>query len=284
MKKWFGITSLLLTLSLVLVNFSSVSAKSSSVTGGGQSIPDPTAVGISGDMSFTVTVLEATALDGIQSSEDMVYPAGFKTKEEQFIGNGLSISDHAYGEANACFTFSSATQGWSGNVYQWNGKSWVKLATTVNTSGESMPTACATFYGNGELALIGGVIHPKAETVVLPSCDVDGELMPGAYVVFPVPAGLAPEGGYSRMGFRFYVVNPWVDPIAYVPAAYVQAWVENISPEGSILPGKFSGGGRTDSMGETATLVILKYIDGTADTHFRLRIAIENKCQFIFDE
>ena len=122
---------------------------------------DPVVVGQSGDMTFTATVLAQEDIPGSVVKDQKFLPKGLENLL-QFNGKGVEVKGVSYGTENACFNFDLYNYGWTGNVYQWNGSKWSKLATTVKDSGEGVVTACAVIHGNGVYALLDGLTSPTA--------------------------------------------------------------------------------------------------------------------------
>jgi len=134
--------------------------------------PPPTAVALTGDTSFTATVVDPAQLTGASFADgEKIYPTGFNQGEVQFGGKALVLTGIESGSQQLCFAFPNYAAGWRGNVYQWDGAKWVKLATTI-TEGEdgAMTRACAVSYGNGTYALI---ISYTEQAKVLPTCDFE---------------------------------------------------------------------------------------------------------------
>lgn len=114
---------------------------------------------VSGDIEITTEVVPTAALPGItELASQMLVPVGFPLGEAQFGGNGIRVSKMDSGKATACFSLNTVAvkQGWGGFVGVWNGKKWVKLATSITTSSDeaAATTACATITGNGTYAFI----------------------------------------------------------------------------------------------------------------------------------
>jgi hypothetical protein len=242
-----------------------------------------TVVPVNGDTVFTSTVLNIEDLAGSQTIGGKIYPVGFAAKEVQFIGNGVRVEGHDYGQASACFAFPTSENGWVGNVYQWNGEKWNKLATTLVNNGENTPVACANFYGSGELALLGGYAGPAEVAQPLPSCiDPGGEsVREGYYSVVPIPGIVGEDGGVLVAGYSFYTFNgSGVSPVI-VPNIPVEAWIQGASPDDVIVVVQGHGSGISNALGATDVLVKFKQIK-EGDFGFTLHVVVDGKCQVDF--
>ncbi|MEA5079651.1 MAG: hypothetical protein VB013_13850 [Anaerolineaceae bacterium] len=272
------------SLALLLAVFPYQTAIASSLreTTGGISV-----VAISGDSSFSTAVIKPESLAGIQTVSDGIYPAGFIAKEAQFIGNALNVADHTYGEAKVCFAFATSTQGWVGNVYQWDGAKWNKLTTTLNTPTDGTPSACANFYGNGDLALIGAYTGPREKsstTANLPACfdNETGTVPEGFHAVWPAPVLVKMGEGYVVIGVRFFTFSGSAMSTVVESGIPVKAWVIDAGPDDVVKVIKSKGSGASGAMGLTDALLTYKIVKEDPYT-FKFKIVVDGKCQQEFN-
>jgi hypothetical protein len=275
-------TTILLVVFMACVSSSSVyanplTAASSTVTVAGQS----------GDMDFTAIPLDAGSLSGIQSVDGMTYPSGFPAKEAQFIGQGVRVEGHSYGKATACFAFRSSAEGWTGNVYRWNGTKWVKLVTTVNNGGEGTPTACADFFGNGEFALIGAATNVAAAGLkTYPDCGTYIYQSPDIQLTaWPVQSLVAWGASSATIGITFatFIVTDGGVTTTMTPDIKVEAWLVEIGPDGVVLPGITHGIGLSSALtGYTDNLLTYDVVSSDP-YHFRIRYVINDVCELVKD-
>lgn len=235
---------------------------------------------VSGDSSLTTTVLGVEKLEGIQNIDGMVYPAGFVAKEAQFIGDAVRVQGHSYGQASVCFSFTESAEGWKGDIYQWGGNKWNKLVTTLNSGGEGVPTACASFYGDGDLALIGGFSGTIKKAVVLPECvnKETEEIAEGYYSVWPLM--LPPESGegYALVRIVFFTISGSGTAPILEPNIPVKAWVTSSGPEGTISVVQASGTGSSGTFAITDPLITYKLF--SLDPYFiSFTVVVDGKCQ-----
>lgn len=238
---------------------------------------------VNGDSSFTTTVLGVEKLEGIQTVDGMIYPAGFVAKEAQFIGDAVRVQGHSYGQASVCFSFTESTEGWKGDIYQWGGNKWNKLVTTLNSGGEGVPTACASFYGDGDLALIGGFSGTIKKAAVLPDCvnKETGEVIEGyywAYLSYMVPIPIDVGDGYVLMGIQFSTFSGSSTAPILEPNIPVRAWVTGFGPEGTISVVQASGTGSSGTFAITDPLITYKQF--SYDPYFiSFTVVVDGKCQ-----
>jgi hypothetical protein len=194
--------------------------------------PPPTAVAITGDTSFTVTIVDPAKIMGASIVDgEKIYPTGFNQGEVQFGGKALILSGIESGSQQLCFAFPTYSAGWRGNVYQWNGAKWVKMATTIAEGEDGTITkACATSYGNGTYALI---ISYTEQAKTLPQCDMefgtsleyDGN--EGSIYEFHWIMGLFPEDWLGKKASFKIIVEP-----------SSAAWGPGLSDSGPITVGE----------------------------------------------
>jgi hypothetical protein len=273
----FGLLALLLT----VMPSQKVMAASLADTSGGISV-----VAVTGDSDFLSTTVEPEALAGIQTVADAVYPAGFVAKEVQFIGNAVTITGHSYGEAKACFTFPTSRQGWVGNVYQWDGTTWHKLTTSLVPAGEGAPSACASFYGNGDLALIGAYTGPneKAHSSQLPKCyDRETEVVPEGYITaWPFPSMIELGDGYAVIGVQFFTFSGTAMDTVVEHDVPVSARITVASPNDVVQIVKGNGSGTSSEVGLTDVLLKYKLIKDEPYT-LKFTVTVNGKCQMEYD-
>jgi hypothetical protein len=267
-------------LALVLAVFPEKTAIASSQREANSSIA---VVPVSGDTTFTTTVLNIENLTGIQTVDGMIYPAGFVAREDQFIGNGVRVEGHDYGQANVCFAFPTSANYWVGNVYQWKSEKWNKLATTLQENGENTPTACANFSGDGELALIGGYAGPVETVQPLPSCvdPISGSVREGYYSAVSSQVIAGSDGTYFILGYKFATfTGSGVAPVV-VSGIPVEAWMQGATPDDVIVVVQDHGSGVSEVLGYTD--VLLKYkIIAEGEYNFTLHVIVDGKCQVDF--
>lgn len=235
---------------------------------------------VNGDIQFNTTVLGVEKLEGIQTVDGMIYPAGFVAKEAQFIGDAVRVQGHSYGQASVCFSFTESAEGWKGDVYQWGGNKWNKLVTTLNSGGEGVPTACASFYGDGDLALIGGFSGTIKKAAVLPDCvnKETGEIAEGYYYAYPVPTYIEIGDGYGLVGIPFYTFSGYGLTPILEPNIPVRAWVTGFGPEGTISVVQASGTGSSGTFAITDPLITYKQF--SYDPYFiSFTVVVDGKCQ-----
>jgi hypothetical protein len=271
-----------LALMLAVVPLQTATASSQREATGGISV-----VAVSGDSEFTTAILKPEKLVGIQTVAEAVYPAGFVAKEVQFIGNAVNVLGHSYGEAKACFAFPTSAKGWVGNIYQWDGTKWNKLTTALSTPTDGTPSACASFYGNGDLALIGAYTGPREKTSTttnLPACfdNETGTVPEGFHAVWPSPFLDELGEGYAIIGVRFFTFSgsamaPLVE--AGVP---VKAWVISAGPDDVVKVIKSKGSGVSGAMGLTDTVLSYKIFKEEPYT-FKFKVVVDGKCQQEFN-
>jgi hypothetical protein len=153
MKKYsrFAVAALLV-MSVVFMSVSTVFADSTWA--------DPTATANGKDVSITTSVLDSAVLPGtVNNDAGMILPVGFIAGSIQFGGNGIAVSGLKSTEtAKVCFSFPVYQYSWAGKIYEWNGKAWVVVPTTmVAPTGEnSLYYACSDKVGNGTYSLLIG--------------------------------------------------------------------------------------------------------------------------------
>lgn len=250
-------------------------------TSGGISV-----VAVNGDCDFIPAIVEPEALAGIQTVADAVYPAGFVAKEVQFIGNAVTITGHSYGEAKACFIFPTSRQGWVGNVYQWDGAKWHKLTTSLVPAGEGAPSACANFYGNGDLALIGAYTGPneKAHSSQLPKCfNSDTGVVPTGYIsAWPFPSLVDMGEGYAVIGIQFFTFSGTAMDTVVEQGVPVSARITVASPNDVVQIVKGNGSGISSEVGLTDVLLKYKLIKDEPYT-LKFTVTVNGKCQMEFN-
>jgi hypothetical protein len=170
MKKLGMLFSALMVFILLITSTGSALAAN-----GTNSQPDPTATPLSGDLVITATIIDQNKLPGTELIDEMYLPMGFGGGM-QFIGKGIQVSQAAYGEQRACFTFTGYGQGWTGSVYQWNGSKWL-LRDTEITPGEdgSATRACSIIHGDGIYALLA-MYTPLPTPKYTPTPSICGSL------------------------------------------------------------------------------------------------------------
>ncbi len=235
---------------------------------------------VNGDIQFNTTVLGVEKLEGIQTVDGMVYPAGFVAKEAQFIGDAVRVQGHSYGQASVCFSFTESAEGWKGDIYQWGGNKWNKLVTTLNSGGEGVPTACASFYGDGDLALIGGFSGTIKKAAVLPECanKETEEIAEGYYYPYPLPTRIEIGDDYEIWGIRFLTFSGNGTSTILEPNIPVKAWLTGSGPAGTISVIQASGTGNSGSFGFTDPLITYKLF--SLDPYFiSFTVVVDGKCQ-----
>lgn len=191
--------SFVLVLTLLLTSSGSVNAAPGD---------DPTVTPVSGDTTFTTTVIPISSLPGTTAFDDMTIPVGFPAGEAQFGGAGILVQGFDSGKATACFSLSAleVSQGWGGKVAVWDGGKWVRLATTLTSSEESNTTmACATITGNGTYAFIKYVTEPdKLPKTALSVCQFGMD-----YIIMA-------NYGFAYFGSSLTSYNHWIIGL-YIP-------------------------------------------------------------------
>jgi len=165
--------------------------------------PDPTVTTLSGDESYTVSIVSPASLAGAYiGSGGFPLPVGFNEGDRQFGGKALVVKGVSVGTQTACFALPTYNAGWRGAVYQWIGSAWQPLVTSFSDSKEgSTVQACATIFGNGTYAFLmyydPSLASSRAEATpfVIEGCTMDLDL--GGW------GADGPDGGTLRLLLSF---------------------------------------------------------------------------------
>jgi hypothetical protein len=156
-KKASTLVGLLLCLSLLVTSFGTVEAKKVSTS---TTLPDPQVSLVTGGSKFSVELLPIVNLPGVVTlSDGMLAPAGFTAGAKQFGGIGLNLTGLVHSSAKVCFPVTGVSEGWGGQVGEWNGTQWVLLPTAI-TAAEEQPFSwgCATVNENATYAFISWIV------------------------------------------------------------------------------------------------------------------------------
>ena len=209
------------------------------------SLPNPTITSISGDQVFSTAFLPVLNLPGTMTLDNgMPAPIGFKKGEKQFEGVGLKVTGMDYGKAKVCFPITSIGQGWSGKVAMWTGSKWNFLPTTISAQGENgYAQACAEITGSGTYALIKWVADPsKLPVTGKPDCGYPIDWAMGIGSGRPTEL---PDGSYSG-----YISEIWMHSSMDLSGKQVTVSLYNSTPSGSM---KWQG--------SAAGLLVLDYVN-----------------------
>jgi hypothetical protein len=170
----------------------------------------PTVTPLTGDTSFSITIIRQTDLPGMESYKEMFVPKG-TGGSLQVMGSGVQVSGVSYGEQQVCFPLGKDNFGWIGAVYRWSGDDWIELDTQLVKSQEGPKVlSCATIHGNGIYALFAWY-EASEDLHRVPTAEHTADVCP--LISWHMDYGLATrEDGYHITAFILST-----DPATVVP-------------------------------------------------------------------